>query len=88
MANKARAASVPYMRTTIDLDDDVLLEVNQRARAEHRSAGQVLSELARAALTATTPTAQSFFGFRPLPPRAALPATNERVEEIRDSEGL
>lgn len=77
------------MRTTLDLDDDVLLAVKQRARSEHRSAGQVLSELARAALTATTPaTTESFYGFRPLPTRGALPATNEQVEELRESEGV
>jgi len=39
------------MRTTIDLDEDVLLAVRERARREGRTAGAVLSELARQVLT-------------------------------------
>jgi hypothetical protein len=39
------------MRTTLDIDDDILQAVKERARAERRTAGEVLSELARRALT-------------------------------------
>lgn len=39
------------MRITMTLDDDVLLAVNERARREKRTAGEVLSDLARQALT-------------------------------------
>jgi len=39
------------MRTTISLDDDILLAVQERAHREKRTAGDVLSELARLALT-------------------------------------
>src|SRR5262245_8617375 len=39
------------MRTTLDLDDDILQAVKELARAEGKTAGQVLSELARKALT-------------------------------------
>lgn len=38
------------MRTTLDLDDDVLEAVRALARAERRSQGAVLSDLARRAL--------------------------------------
>lgn len=38
------------MRTTLDIDDDVLAIVRLRARREHSSIGRVLSELARTAL--------------------------------------
>jgi len=38
------------MRTTIDIDDDVLEIAKQRAKAERKTAGQVISELARQAL--------------------------------------
>ena len=38
------------MRTTLDIADDVLHAVKERARREKRSAGDVLSELARATL--------------------------------------
>jgi hypothetical protein len=35
------------VRTTLSLDDDVLLAVKERARRENRTAGEVLSDLAR-----------------------------------------
>lgn len=39
------------MRTTLDIDDDILLAAKELARAEKKTAGQVLSELARRGLT-------------------------------------
>jgi Arc/MetJ family transcription regulator len=39
------------MRTTLDLDDDVLASAKEIARREGKTAGRVLSELARQALT-------------------------------------
>jgi len=38
------------MRTTLDIDDDVLEIAKQRAKAERKTAGQVIAELARQAL--------------------------------------
>lgn len=76
------------MRTTLDIDDAVLLAVKHRARLEHRTAGQVLSELARAALTADAPSgSESFYGFTPLPRRGGI-ATNGLVDDIREDEGI
>ena len=40
------------MRTTLSIDDDVLYAVKSLARRQRRSAGEVLSELARQALQA------------------------------------
>lgn len=39
------------MRTTLDIDDDILAAAKDLARAEGKTAGQVLSDLARRALT-------------------------------------
>jgi hypothetical protein len=39
------------MRTTLDIDDDVLQAAKELARAEKRTAGDVISELVRQALT-------------------------------------
>jgi len=39
------------MRTTLDIDDDILQAAKELARAEKKTTGQVLSELARAGLT-------------------------------------
>lgn len=38
------------MRTTLDIDDDVLRAAKELARAEKKTAGQVISELVRQAL--------------------------------------
>jgi len=44
------------MRTTLNLDDDVLLLVKQYASARRVSLGKALSELARKGLNAQLPT--------------------------------
>lgn len=62
------------MRTTLEIDDDVLMAAKERAYREGRSIGSVVSDLARAALTAprTDDSDKSFLGFRPLPRRGGL----------------
>lgn len=39
------------MRTTLDIDDDVLAAAKDLAKSEGRTVGQIISELARRALT-------------------------------------
>ena len=39
------------MRTTLDIDDDILSAAKELARAEGKTAGQVISDLARKGLT-------------------------------------
>ena len=39
------------MRTTLDIDDDVLSAAKELARAEKKTAGEVISDLVRKALT-------------------------------------
>jgi hypothetical protein len=77
------------MRTTLNLDDDILQAVKERARREKRSAGEVLSDLARQALTGQVGDADrgedEFHGFRPLPHRGP-PVTNDLVDELREDE--
>jgi hypothetical protein len=45
------------MRTTVDIDEDVLAAAKDLARAEGRTMGQVISDLARRALTQPSFTA-------------------------------
>jgi hypothetical protein len=80
------------MRTTLDLDDDVLASAKEIARREKKTAGQVLSELARRALTQPPPGASearsangpaAAFGFTPFAPRGGV-VTNECVRQLRD----
>ena len=78
------------MRTTLDIADDVLLAVKDRARRERRSAGDLLSELAREALTSRyrrseVAEPQAFYGFEPLPPRGET-VSNELIDRLRDED--
>lgn len=77
------------MRTTINVDDDVLLAVQERARREKRSAGQVLSDLARQALTgqhrSESERGEARHGFEPLPHRGAA-VSNALIDRLREDE--
>jgi hypothetical protein len=77
------------MRTTLDIAADVLLAAKERARREKKTAGEVISDLARSALNASpssesaVPTAR--FGFRPFPKRGGI-VTNELIDKLRDDD--
>jgi hypothetical protein len=77
------------VRTTVSIDDDVLLAIRERARRERRSAGAVLSDLAREALTGHHRQASSLgpdrHGFRPLPSRGAA-VSNALIDRLREDE--
>ena len=78
------------MRTTINIEDDVLHAVKERARREKRTAGEVISELAREALTGRhrgdeIAEAESFYGFEPFPHRGPA-VSNALIDELRDEE--
>lgn len=80
------------MRTTLSLDDDVLLAVKERARRENRTAGEVLSDLARQALTQQqhsdpSTASESFFGFEPFEHRGPA-VSNALVDRLREEEGV
>jgi hypothetical protein len=76
------------MRTTLDIADDVLLAVKERARREKKTAGEIISELARGALRApSAPTCaqepKRRDGFRPFPKCGGV-VTNELIDRLRD----
>lgn len=78
------------MRTTLDIADDVLLAAKELARRERKTAGQVLSELARRALSQpaqASPDGEGveFLGFRPFPSRGGV-VTNELIDRLREEE--
>lgn len=78
------------MRTTLDIDDDVLAAARERAKREKKSIGEVISELARAALVAP-PTAlavrepKAVYGVRPFPKRGGI-VTNELIDKLREDD--
>jgi hypothetical protein len=73
------------MRTTVDLDDDVLHEARTIARVERRSLGRVLSDLARRGLTRTELEIDEDEGFPVFRvPEDAPPITDELVRMALD----
>ena len=69
------------MRTTLDIDDDVVQAAKDLARRQKKTAGAVLSALARMGLSASTgPSAakesKPDHGLRPFPRRGGI-VTNE-----------
>jgi len=81
------------MRTTLEIDDVVLLAAKEIARRKNTTAGAVISDLARQALTGVVPEQlriaepAGFYGFQPLP-AAGRVVSNELVEKLREEEGI
>lgn len=85
------------MRTTLDIDEDVLEAAKELARRQNLSAGQVVSRMLRQALTGQSGSpaspdqedlaAPTVAGFRPFSAGKAV-VTNDAVNRLRDAEGL
>jgi hypothetical protein len=89
------------MRTTLDINDDVLFAAKELARREKKSLGQVISDLARRAFAmpppipadtdAQAPSKASerlaTYGIHPLPKRGGV-VSNELIDRLRDAEGI
>jgi hypothetical protein len=85
------------VRTTLDIDDDILAAARELAQRQQTTVGRVLSRLARATLTGGTPgepTAApgvaepvAVGGFRPFASRGPT-VTLADVDRIRDEEGV
>lgn len=82
------------MRTTLDIDEDVLQAAKELAKRKGMTAGEVLSDLARRGLSQGAPPdgarpvrrkAAAFLGFEPFPRRGRL-VTDQLVSELRESE--
>ncbi len=80
------------MRTTINIDDDVLIAVKEVAKREVKSAGAVASSLLRQALAddgprgIADPAEEAEFGFRPFPKRGGI-VTNALIDRLREEAG-
>jgi hypothetical protein len=88
-----------FMRTTLDISDDVLFAAKELARREKKTLGEVISDLARRAFAtpthptsppATTPLVSerlAAYGIHPLPKRGGI-VSNELIDRLRDAEGI
>ena len=80
------------MRTTLDIDDDVLQAAKERAKAEGKTAGQVASELMRKALTSRPSSEEAGWltikrGIPILPTRGGI-VTKELVDRLIEEADL
>ena len=78
------------MRTTLDIESDVLEAAREQARREKKTVGQVISELARRALTTPAAAAavrrsKAVHGFRPFPRRGGI-VTNALIDKLREDD--
>jgi hypothetical protein len=78
------------MRTTPDIDIDVLQAAKDLARRDGTTAGAVISNLARKALTAPTHSPaprkpKTLHGFRPFPKRGGV-VTNDLIDRLREDD--
>ena len=73
------------MRTTLDIDDDVLRAAKELAALRRTTAGRILSELARKALGRKDDRGTMRNGVPLLPPRdGSRPVSSEDVERMLD----
>jgi hypothetical protein len=88
------------MRTTLDIDDDILFAAKDFARRDKKTLGAVISDMVRHALEAPPSPAKKLrvkkvaqdhpltkFGIHPLPSRGGM-VTNEMINAIREQEGI
>ncbi len=80
------------MRTTLDIEDDVLLAAKETARRQKTSVGAVISDLARRSLMSavgsapaktSSPNRLASLGIHPLPKRGGM-VTNQVIDRLRD----
>jgi len=79
------------MRTTLDIENDVLQAAKELARREGGTAGQVISTLARRGLAAPATKPNKSPGTRggvPLLPSRGEVVTLERIQNLQDQEGV
>jgi hypothetical protein len=79
------------MRTTLDIDEDVLIAAKELARRNGKTAGMIISELSRRALSGT-PASQGSgqpraAGFRPFQSRGGM-VTNAQINRLREEEDV
>jgi hypothetical protein len=75
------------MRTTLDIDDDVLAAAKELASGQKTTAGKVISDLARKALTeSSTKKLRYRNGFPVIPKRGGGVVTPELVDRLAEEE--
>ncbi len=82
------------MRTTLNIDDDLLIAIKEIAKRESKPAGAVVSGMLRRILAGgdekdarvSSAPLKAEFGFRPFPKRGGV-VTNELIDRLRREAG-
>ena len=81
------------MRTTLNIDTELLVAAKELAEREQKTAGQVISALLRQAMSARANLAHTgealngdLYGFQPVPSRGGV-VTNQRINTLREESG-
>jgi hypothetical protein len=90
----APASTGVHMRTTPDIEDDVLAAAKEMASQQRLSAGQLISRWLREAMSGTQRAGQAdggearaVAGFLPFASQGVL-ITNAQIDALRDAEGV
>jgi hypothetical protein len=77
------------MRTTLDIENDVLQAARERSKRERKSLGETVSQLIRKGLNASaagrSQEPPAIHGLRPFPSRGGI-VTNEQVNSLREDD--
>lgn len=76
------------MRTTLDIEDDVLQAAKELAKHEGGTTGQMLSALARKGLASSTSNSPTVRNGVPLLPSSGGIITLEHIQKLMDEEGI
>jgi hypothetical protein len=79
------------MRTTLDIEDDILQAAKELARSQGATAGQVISDLARRGLASPASARKRTTRMRngvPLLPAHGEIITLEKIQKLMDQEGV
>ena len=75
------------MRTTLDIENDILFAAKDLAKREKKTIGQMISDLARRGLTSgatlSTREPKAVYGFRPFPKEGRV-VSNEMINKLRE----
>ncbi len=81
------------MRTTLNIDTELLIAAKELAERECKTAGQVISELLRQALRVRSgqmrtklALSKDVYGFQPVPSRGGV-VTNRHINQLREELG-
>jgi len=80
------------MRTTLDIEEDVLAAAKELAHRQGVSSGQVVSKLLRSAMSGEASAQRSgaavVAGFRPFAANDQRLVSNEQIDQLRDLDGI